>query len=58
MFNPSCSFRFETYQFFNETRLQELEFVSPPPPPSPVVKPSPSGNDNSLSSSVKNLFLV
>ncbi|KAG6394044.1 hypothetical protein SASPL_144621 [Salvia splendens] len=38
LFNPSCSFRFETTPFFNETRLKELEFV---PTPSPVVEPSP-----------------
>ncbi|KAG6394046.1 hypothetical protein SASPL_144623 [Salvia splendens] len=38
VFNPSCSFRFETHQFFNETRLQEVEFVPQvvePPPQSP-----------------------
>ncbi|KAL1537389.1 hypothetical protein AAHA92_29908 [Salvia divinorum] len=35
---PSCNLRFETAPFFNETRLQELEFVPPPPP---VIEPPP-----------------
>ncbi|KAL1537393.1 putative receptor-like protein kinase [Salvia divinorum] len=35
---PSCNLRFETTPFFNETRLQELEFVPPQPP---VIQPPP-----------------
>ncbi|KAL1537399.1 hypothetical protein AAHA92_29918 [Salvia divinorum] len=39
---PSCNLRFESAPFFNESRLQELEFV-PPPPPVIVEPPPPSG---------------
>ncbi|KAG6392302.1 hypothetical protein SASPL_146517 [Salvia splendens] len=35
---PSCNLRFETVPFFNETRLQELEFVPPSPP---LIEPPP-----------------
>ncbi|KAL1537378.1 non-specific serine/threonine protein kinase [Salvia divinorum] len=50
---PSCNFHFETTAFYNETRLQELEFVPPPPPPPPIPpvvepppQPSPPGKKN------------
>lgn len=39
--SPSCNLHFETYPFFNETRLRELEFVPPPQPPPPPPPPSP-----------------
>ncbi|KAL8461342.1 hypothetical protein ACS0TY_032719 [Phlomoides rotata] len=32
---PSCKIRFETYSFFNETRLRELETTPQPSPPQP-----------------------
>ncbi|KAL1537394.1 non-specific serine/threonine protein kinase [Salvia divinorum] len=35
---PSCNLHFETSSFYNETRLQELEFVPPPPQSSPPGK--------------------
>ncbi|KAL1537392.1 non-specific serine/threonine protein kinase [Salvia divinorum] len=46
---PSCNLRFEITPFFNETRLQELEFVPPPPPlpPPPLPQPSPQKNGSS-----------
>ncbi|XP_042027589.1 putative receptor-like protein kinase At4g00960 [Salvia splendens] len=44
---PSCNLRFEIAPFFNETRLQELEFVPPSPPLiEPPPQSPPSGKKN------------
>ncbi|KAL6529480.1 hypothetical protein OROGR_015103 [Orobanche gracilis] len=38
---PSCNLRYETYPFFNETRLRELVSVPPAIPPEPPLAPKP-----------------
>lgn len=47
-FNPSCSIRYETYVFYNETAVALLSPPAPSPapgngPPAPVLVPRPSG---------------
>ncbi|GFP94682.1 cysteine-rich receptor-like protein kinase 10 [Phtheirospermum japonicum] len=37
--SPSCTLRYETYPFYNETRLRELVSVPPAPAPRPPLPP-------------------
>lgn len=50
---PNCNLRFETYPFYNETRLRELEpIVASPPVPVPV----PDGDPPSQSSGNHHIY--
>ncbi|KAL6546710.1 hypothetical protein OROMI_022431 [Orobanche minor] len=59
---PSCNLRYETYPFFNETRLRELMSVPPAAPPEPPLAPnppsvSPPGTDDG-NNTTRNIIII
>ncbi|KAL3627582.1 hypothetical protein CASFOL_028945 [Castilleja foliolosa] len=56
--SPSCTLRYETYSFYNQTRLRELVAVPPAPqPPLPPVTPPPPGT-NSGNNTTRTIIIV
>ncbi|GER52984.1 cysteine-rich receptor-like protein kinase [Striga asiatica] len=62
---PSCTIRYETYPFYNLTRLRELEPAPPAPaplpPPPPVVvpqQPPPPGTSGGNNSTTRTIIIV